>query len=56
MNPDRQATNSLIAAYLKSVLKFSAAKTPISLEYLGKEHRDDLTLIYMQAKLADEMS
>ena len=56
LNPDRQATNSLIANYLQSVLKFSAAKTPISLEYLGKEYRDDLTLIYMQAKLADEMS
>ena len=56
LNPDRQVRDSLIASYLHSVLKLSIANTPIFLEYLGKEYRDDLTLLYMQAQRVDELS
>lgn len=53
LNPDSAALtiDSLAASYLATVIKIKAANRPVILKLLGKEYRDDLTLLYLEGNL-----
>ena len=55
LDPDSQDIDSLLVNYTKEVLELSSGLHPIRLNYLGKEYKNDLTLIYFDTTLADEV-
>lgn len=55
LDPDSEAIDPLIINYIEEVLQLSSGLKPIELHYLGKEYKNDLTLIYLETTLADEV-
>ena len=53
LNPDHSASavDSIAAIYLARVIQLKSRDSLVTLNFLGKEYRDDLTLLYWEGQL-----
>ena len=53
LDPDHAAeeVDALVAVYLEEVIQIKSPLEQVALHFLGKEYRDDLTLLYLEGQI-----